>query len=97
MTVLGATTDPDGRRVELTLERWTHITDPRVGHPELAEHQAAILRAIAAPDAAQPGRRSNERWYFLRGAGPSRWLQVVVAYDQDRGWIVTAFGRRRDP
>lgn len=76
MTVLGVTSDPDGRRVEPTLERWTHITDPRMDHPELAEHQAALLRAIRAPDAVQPGRRANERWYFLRApalpAG-SRW------------------------
>jgi hypothetical protein len=97
MTVLDSTEDPDGRRVELTVERWTHIVDQRIGHPELIVHQEAILRAVSAPDAVQSGRRSNERWYFLRDAGPSRWLQVVVAYEENRGWIVTAFGRRRDP
>lgn len=97
MTVLDETFDPDGHRVELTSERWWHIVDERTGHPELAEHQTAILRAVERPDAIRSGRRSNERWYFLRGAGPSRWLQVVVAYEGDRGWIVTAFGRRRDP
>lgn len=97
MTVRHATEDPDGRRVELTQERWAHIVDERVGHPELGGHQDAILRAVRDPDTVQPGRRSNERWYFLRGAGPSRWLQVLVAYDGSRGWIVTAFGRRRDP
>lgn len=39
---------------------------------------------------------SNELWYFLRGVGASRWLQVVVAYEGDHGWIVTAFGRRQE-
>jgi hypothetical protein len=97
VTALDETEDPDGRRVELTSERWDHIVDAFVGHPELARHQNEILRAVAAPDDVQAGRRSNDRWYFLRGAGPSRWLRVVVAYEEDRGWIVTTFGRRRDP
>jgi hypothetical protein len=97
VTVLGEIDDPDGRRVELTSERWEHIIDAFAGHPELAAHRSEILGAVAAPDEVRAGRRANERWYFLRGAGPSRWLQVVVAYEEDRGWIVTAFGRRRDP
>jgi hypothetical protein len=97
MTVLDEAHDPDGRRVELTVERWEHIVDERTGHPELARYRPAIIRAVAAPDQVSPGRRPNERWFFLRDAGPSRWLQVVVAYERSRGWIVTAFGRRRDP
>jgi hypothetical protein len=36
--------DQDGRTVELTLERWAHITD---GHPELTSHQKA--RAVRRP------------------------------------------------
>jgi hypothetical protein len=55
------------------------------------------MRAVQAPDERRPGRKRNERWFFLRNAGLSRWLHVVVAYEDDRGWIVTAFGRRRDP
>ena len=97
MTALGSATDPDGRLVELTAERWEHILDPRNGHPELEAFGDDVLRAVREPDARSSGRRSNEEWFFLRGRGPSRWLQVVVAYEADRGWIVTAFGRRRDP
>lgn len=97
VTVLDSTEDPDGRRVELTVERWSHIVEDEPGHPELIGHRAAVLGAVRAPDAVRPGRADNERWYFLRDAGPSRWLHVVVAYEGDRGWIVTAFGRRREP
>lgn len=98
MTVLGEVTDPDGRSVELTSERWEHIVDDELdGHPELARYRAEVLRAVSEPDESRLGRRRNERWYFLRGAGPSRWLQVVVAFEQERGWIVTAFAPRRDP
>jgi len=97
VTILTETTDPDGRRVELTEERWRHILDEEDGHPELARYQAEVMRAVQTPDERRPGRKSNEQWFFLRDAGPSRWLQVVVAYEDDRGWIVTAFGRRRNP
>ena len=55
------------------------------------------MLAVSEPHEQRPGRRENERWYFRRNAGPSRWLQVVVASEEERGWIVTAFGRRRDP
>jgi len=52
---------------------------------------------VREPDARSSGRQSNEEWFFLAAVGPSRWLQVVVAYEKRRGWIVTAFGQRRDP
>lgn len=96
MTVLAEVVDPDGRRVELTAERWQHIIRPD-GHPELRSHQAEVLRAVQTPDERRTAARANEQWFFLRRVGPSRWLQVVVAYEDDRGFIATAFGRRKDP
>jgi len=97
LTVLASATDPEGRVVELTAERWEHILDAMDGHPELDAYREDVLRAVREPDARSSGRRSNEEWFFLGATGPSRWLQVVVAYEGGRGWIVTAFGRRRDP
>ncbi len=88
--------DPDGRSVELTVERWNHIT-AMDGHPELSGLEGTVLSAVREPDLRRPGRGPNEEWFFLAGAGPSRWLQVVVAYGDGRGWIVTAFARRSDP
>jgi hypothetical protein len=88
--------DPDGRVVELTAERWEHITSPD-GNPELADLQDAVLRAVGEPDVRRPGREPNEEWFFLAGIGSSRWLQVVVGYGEGRGWIVAAFARRTDP
>jgi len=52
---------------------------------------------VREPDARSSGRQSNEECFFLVAVGPSRWLQAVVAYEERRGWIVTAFGRRRRP
>jgi len=96
VTVLASVEDPDGRQVELTTERWEHILEPN-RHPELEPYRAEVLRAVSNPDRRAAGRRANEEWFFRRGAGPSRWLQVVVAYEARRGWIVTAFARRTEP
>ena len=88
------TTDPDGTPVELTAERWQHI---REGHPDLTPYRDAILTAISVPTILRPGHEPNESWHYLEGAGPSRWLKVVVAYEGDRGYVRTAFARRSFP
>jgi hypothetical protein len=87
--------DPRGRSVSLDAERWEHIID---GHPELRDLQADIARAVESPGEIVAGRAQNEEWFYLAGAGPSRWLKVVVVFDPaGRGRIITAFGRRRKP
>jgi hypothetical protein len=87
--------DPEGRDVLLDVERWEHIID---GHPELGHIQEEVLRAVGSPTEIVAGRDSDEEWFYLEGAGPSRWLKVVVVFDrQGSGRIITAFGRRRKP
>lgn len=57
-----------------------------------------IHLAVESPTAALPGREPDEEWLYLEGAGPSRWLKVVVVFDSDgSGRIITAFARRRKP
>ncbi len=43
------------------------------------------------------GRVANERWSYVAGSDPSRWLKVVVAYGGERGHIVTAYARNSMP
>jgi hypothetical protein len=87
--------DPDGRAVALTEERWAHITD---GHPELAHFRDEVLETVRAPDKRLAGPTPGEAWFYKQSVGPSRWLKVVVRYESiERGWIVTAFARRRMP
>jgi hypothetical protein len=100
VAVLATVIDVDGRAVELTEERWAHIVGaepPGAGHPELAQHLDPVLRAVQAPDHRLAGRRDGEEWFYREGAGPSRYLKVVVAYDGREGRIITAFGRRSMP
>jgi hypothetical protein len=74
----GEATDPDGVRVVLSAALWREkmLRD----HPELTPHLDDVLRAVAAPDhlVPDPGFEGRRRFY-LRGAGPSRWLLVVVS------------------
>ncbi len=55
MTVLAAVVDPDGRRVELTVERWDHIVNDHDGHPELDAFRADVMRAVSDPHEQRPG------------------------------------------
>jgi hypothetical protein len=92
----GEVTDPGGEQVVLPLALWRDklLRD----HPELARHLSDVLRAVASPDhvTADPVFGGRRRFY-LRGAGPSRWLLVVVSYEQEPARIISAFGNRKDP
>ena len=88
------TIDPDGRVVTLTTERWEHVI---AVHPDLDVQPQVLLNAVARPSARVPGRESNQEWFYRRGVGPSAWIRVVVHYEGDRGFIVTAFPRRVFP
>ncbi len=63
VTIHAVVDDPDGRTVELTEERWSHITER---HPEISAFDDAILRAVQSPDSRTPGREANEEWYYLK-------------------------------
>jgi hypothetical protein len=94
MPDMRSTRDPRGREISLDDERWAHIID---GHPEMSDMRGDVLRAVKASEILA-GRTADEEWFYLAGAGPSRWLKVVVIFDPaDRGRIITAFGRRRKP
>jgi len=86
--------DPDGRPVVLDEVGWSHIT---IEHPELAAHQAAILRAVADPDHREDDLRPGRERFWRERIGPSRWLFVVVDFNEIPARGVTAFGRRDDP
>ncbi len=88
-------TDPLGRPARLTEERWSHIID---GHPYMAPFRADVMRAIETPTHRIEQARAGQDWFYLANAGPSRWLKVVVAFDEHSiGSVRTAFPRRSKP
>ena len=84
------TLDPKGRRVMLREERWTHI---KREHASLAPSLREIMATVREPYLVMPGRFENELWFVAEDAGRFPWLQVVVHYEGDEGWIATAFPR----
>ena len=54
-------TDPWGRSVVLSVERWMHIT---TRHPELRPYRANVLAAVRRPTSRIPGRRPDEEWFY---------------------------------
>lgn len=88
--------DPGSRwpPVELTEERWRHVV---ADHPEMAELLDHVLGTVADPGKRLSGRETNEEWFYRQGVGPTRWLKVVVLYEEHRGFIVTAHGCRSFP
>lgn len=91
--MLAEASTPDGVRVVLYEDTWhEHVLDSQTGHPELACHLDAVLGAISAPDHREPDARDGRERFFLRDAGPSRWLLVVVSFEQEPARIVTALG-----
>lgn len=93
---ISETVDPGGTRIVLTDAVWSNkiVQD----HQEIAIYRAEVLRAVAAPDHVLPDPNFERRTrYYARGVGPSRWLLVVVSYEQTPARIVSAFANRKDP
>ena len=88
------TLDPEGRRVVLDEVAWTHII---LEHDDLDCVPRDILQAVEAPGRHMHGREPREEWFYAPEIGPSRWLKVVVHYEEGAGRIVTAFARRSFP
>jgi hypothetical protein len=94
--IVGESIDPDGKPVVLLGRVW-HAKVLR-HHPEMEGHADIVLRAVVAPDhtEADPAYE-NRRRYYRREEGPSRWLMVVVSYEQEPARIISAFGNRKGP
>jgi hypothetical protein len=87
--------NPDGRSVVLLERIWEDkITRD---HPELRAHLEHVLATVTEPDHAEPDPRVGRRRYYRRRVGPSRWLLVVVSFEQQPGRIITAVATRKDP
>jgi hypothetical protein len=93
---ISETIDPDGVRVVLTDIVWSEkiVRD----HQEIRAFRAEIMDAVATPDHVAPDPDFEERKrYYARDVGPSRWLLMVVSYEQTPARIVSAFANRKDP
>lgn len=90
------TLDANGTPVVLSRHVW-HKKIVR-SHPEVAEYLIEILSTVTRPDhtAEDPAHPERVR-YYGKDVGPSRWLLVVVSYEQEPARIISAFANRKDP
>lgn len=93
--LLAEITDREGTAVALPARIWeAKITRD---HPELRGCLEQVVATVSASDHVEPDTRPERRRYYRRGVGPSRWLMVVVSFEQQPGRIITALALRKDP
>ncbi len=84
-------TDCFGHRVRLTQERLTHILE----HSEMRSMQGQIGRVLQHPELVRRSRTDAAANLFYRFYAQTtvggKWLCVVVKYDRNDAFIVTAY------
>jgi len=83
-------TSTEGALIQLTDERWSHITE---GHPELAGWREEVLDTVAHPGAVYPGGSGES--LAIKDQGDGKYLIVAYKSNPERGFIITAFLTRR--
>ena len=87
-------TDPDGREVVLDAQTRAHIARRR---PEPLEHIDAILDAVARPDFRREDTIASRQHFYRRHLDARRWLRVIVDFNDEPAYIVTAFIQNNPP
>lgn len=80
----------NGVTIELTDERWGHITD---GHPEIGRQRKQVLSAVQSPDRVLEG--GDGALMAVKRSGARGWLVVVYKERGEEGFIITAFRTTR--
>ena len=78
--VIASTTDPDGRVVVFLARIWHEkvVHD----HPEMAPFLEAATATVHEPEHVEADPRDDRLRFYRSQVGPSRWLLVVVGYEQ---------------
>lgn len=92
--LIATMTDPKGRTVWLTQERWEHILE---GHPELARHLEGLKRCVELAENRTRGNYPDVEKLWARNIGPAKWFTVVVRYEGRIGTIRTAIAVTKGP
>jgi hypothetical protein len=87
------TTDP-GRVVVFDSGTRLHLA---LGRPDLAEEVDLILGTVAHPDHRTPNARPGREHFYRRHLDARRWLRVVVDFNDEPAWVVTALVQQNPP
>lgn len=67
------------------------MTHVRERHPELLPLIDDVLDTVTNPDAITPDPKRGRWRYWRRGIGPTRWVRVIVNWNETPAEIYTAF------
>ena len=88
--------DPDRREVVFDAGSQLHLAKGR--RAWLLEHLDLIMATVERPDYREDDPRGGrERFYRQNVLDPSRWLRVVVDFNDVPAWIVTVLVQDNDP
>jgi hypothetical protein len=85
--------DPDGRRVVFDERTERHLVRRR---PQMLDHIQAILDTVARPDIRECDSAPGRERFFRRDLVPTRYLRVVVDFNESPAFVVTAFVQDRE-
>ena len=89
-------TDPAGRDVVFDVGSHLHLA--RRGRVWLIDSVETVLGAVDRPDHHERDPiDGRERFYRRDFPFPSQWLRVVVDFNDEPAWIVTALQQDNDP
>jgi len=83
--------DYSGIEIELTEERWNHITKE---HPEIKTHYEKIGDVLSAPDQVKLSKRDENVFLYYRfyhDIQSGKYLLIVVKKDQERSFVLTGY------
>ncbi|MGO9321554.1 MAG: hypothetical protein ACLQBY_12225 [Solirubrobacteraceae bacterium] len=92
--LLATMTDPRGRTVWLTEERWKHIIE---GHPEVERHLSVLKKCVETAEKRTRGNYKDTEKLWARNIGPAKWFFVVVRYEGRTGAVRTALAATKGP
>jgi hypothetical protein len=89
-----STTDPDGRLVVFDAGTRLHLA---LGRPKLMDEVELILDTVAHPDYRVEDPIPGREQFYRRDLNPQRWLRVVVDFNDQPAWVVTALVQKNQP
>jgi hypothetical protein len=91
MTNKFETVDPKGRKVTCTEDQWNnHIL---TNHSDMAGQEKNVQKAIEDPSMGifSDAKHANRNIYYRKPPKKNYYIKVVVEFDGDHGFVITAF------
>ena len=88
------TADPDGRTVVFDGSTYQHLA---LGRPDLMDEVDLILGTVAHPDYRRDDPISGREHFYRQHLDERRWLRVVVDFNDEPAWVVTALVQNNPP